>query len=124
MNAPLPAKQGRRRLLPTSLIGAILSGHSVLGLAISALIYLICLSGTIVVFAQELERWEQPAGPVLTTVSPDAIDRGLSEIHAKAGSAVWRFPSCSPEAPPPVLSLWAVRSKARVINGWRTGAGD
>lgn len=103
MNAPLPAKQGRRRLLPTSLIGAILSGHSVLGLAISALIYLICLSGTIVVFAQELERWEQPAGPVLTTVSPDAIDRGLSEIHAKAGSAVRAISVLLPRSATPRL---------------------
>lgn len=86
MNAPLSAKQRRKRLLPTAFVAAVLSGHSVLGLAVSALIYLTCLSGTIVVFAQELERWEQPAGPVLTSVTPAAIDRGLSEMHAKAGS--------------------------------------
>jgi len=87
MNAPLSEKQRRKRLLPTAFVGAVLSGHSVLGLAVSALIYLICLSGAIVVFAQELERWEQPTGPVLTSVTPAAIDRGLSEIYAKAGSA-------------------------------------
>ncbi len=126
MNAPLSAKQGRKRLLSTAFIGAVLSGHSVLGLAISALIYLICLSGTIVVFAQELERWEQPAGPVLTAVTPDAIDRGLSEIHAKAGSTARAISVLLPSGATPRIVLvggsvegggnkWVANANGRLI---------
>ncbi|MFT2091970.1 PepSY-associated TM helix domain-containing protein [Paraglaciecola sp. 2405UD69-4] len=37
-----------------------LSAHTWLGLFVSAFMYIICLSGTLTVFHQELERWEQP----------------------------------------------------------------
>lgn len=36
------------------------SAHTWLGLVISAFMFMICLSGTLAVFHQELERWEQP----------------------------------------------------------------
>jgi uncharacterized iron-regulated membrane protein len=55
-----------------------LAGHSALGLAFAALIYLVCFSGSIAVFTQEFTRWEQPAGPVLHRgVSPQAADARL-----------------------------------------------
>ncbi len=41
-------------------IRASLAAHSRLGLAIGALMYLVCLTGALVVFADEFERWEQP----------------------------------------------------------------
>ncbi len=75
----------KKRLLAPAFVSAILSGHSVLGLAVSVLIYVVCLSGTISVFAQELKRWEQPAGPVVREVSPGAIDRGIADVQARAG---------------------------------------
>ncbi|WP_444912626.1 PepSY-associated TM helix domain-containing protein [Microbulbifer sp. PAAF003] len=34
-------------------------GHSVLGLAVSTLLYIVCVSGTLAVFYNEFERWEQ-----------------------------------------------------------------
>ncbi|MFA0813259.1 PepSY-associated TM helix domain-containing protein [Microbulbifer epialgicus] len=34
-------------------------GHSVLGLAVSTLLYIVCISGTLAVFYNEFERWEQ-----------------------------------------------------------------
>lgn len=37
-----------------------ISGHSWIGLLCGAFMYLICLSGTLAVFNQEFERWEQP----------------------------------------------------------------
>ncbi len=36
------------------------AGHSWLGLLTGAFMYLICMSGTLAVFHQEFERWEQP----------------------------------------------------------------
>ncbi len=37
-----------------------LSAHSVIGLTVGALMYLICLTGTLAVFMKTFERWEQP----------------------------------------------------------------
>lgn len=46
--------------IPQSLTRQSIAAHSWLGLMAGALMYVICLSGTIAVFAPELERWEQP----------------------------------------------------------------
>ena len=37
-----------------------------LGLAFAALIYVVCLSGTLTVFLYEFQRWEQPDAPRVT----------------------------------------------------------
>ena len=37
-----------------------LQSHTWLGLVVSAVMFLICLSGTIAVLHKEFERWEQP----------------------------------------------------------------
>lgn len=51
-----------------------LSSHAWLGLLASALMYLICLSGTIAVFHHEFERWEQPEVTEVADVNIDAIE--------------------------------------------------
>ncbi|AOH82659.1 hypothetical protein AWL63_00325 [Sphingomonas panacis] len=82
MNNPLrPA--ARKSLFSNSWISAILAGHSALGLAFSAAIYLICLTGSVVVFVQELQRWEQPAAPRVLAVAPGAIDLGIAALREK-----------------------------------------
>ena len=40
-----------------------LQSHTWLGLVVSAVMFLICLSGTIAVLHKEFERWEQPNIP-------------------------------------------------------------
>ena len=52
-----------------------LSGHSALGLATAAFLYILTVSGTISVFNHELQRWEQPGAPELTSISPLAAER-------------------------------------------------
>jgi len=42
------------------LVKSSLSSHSWMGLLVGGLMYIICLSGTLVVFYEEIERWEQP----------------------------------------------------------------
>ncbi|MEX1220548.1 MAG: PepSY-associated TM helix domain-containing protein [Idiomarina sp.] len=37
-----------------------LKSHSWLGLLVSVLMFLVCFSGTVAVFSQEIQRWEQP----------------------------------------------------------------
>ena len=49
--------------LSPGLVKDALSAHRWLGLMVGALMYLICLSGALLVFQTELERWEQPMVP-------------------------------------------------------------
>ena len=55
------------------LVRAVLKGHSGLGLAFAALLYLVCLTGTIAVFANEFQRWENPRVERMETMSADAV---------------------------------------------------
>ncbi|WP_432770755.1 MAG: PepSY domain-containing protein [Sphingopyxis sp.] len=59
-----------------------LSAHAAIGLLASALLYLICLTGTVVVFYQEWQRIEQPAAPEMTAIAPDAVQRGVAAVLA------------------------------------------
>ncbi|MFC0634690.1 PepSY-associated TM helix domain-containing protein [Brevundimonas balnearis] len=61
-----------------------LAGHSGLGLAFAALIYLVCFSGVPAVFVAELEQWEQPRQPTVTYASDAAVTRAAEEGLARA----------------------------------------
>lgn len=52
--------------------------HSVTGLATSALLYLICLSGTLAVFFESFERWEQPDVPEYRGYGGAQIERSVN----------------------------------------------
>lgn len=85
---PAPAKtpNGGRPIwpkVPAEFVRAMLAGHSALGLAFAALIYLVCFSGSIAVFTYEYGRWEQPSGPVVPEVSPQAADAAFRAVLAK-----------------------------------------
>ena len=62
-----PVKPKARPFLPPDFVRAMLAGHSALGLAFAALIYVVCISGAIAVFLFELQRWEQPNAPLVAT---------------------------------------------------------
>lgn len=84
--APPKAKTASKPIwpkVPAEFVRAMLAGHSALGLAFAALIYLVCFSGSIAVFTQEYGRWEQPAGPVLHEITPQAADAAYREVLAK-----------------------------------------
>lgn len=49
--------------IPAGFVKAVLAGHSALGLFFAALLYIVCLTGTLVVFHQETATWEQPGAP-------------------------------------------------------------
>lgn len=65
--------------VPAPFVRAVLAGHSALGLAFAALIFLVCFSGSAAVFLQEFQRWERPADPIVEAVSPAALQHGLEE---------------------------------------------
>lgn len=60
--------------VPPKFVAQLLSGHSALGLAVGALMYVLCLSGTLAVFYNEFERWESPGAPEMASVSPQAAE--------------------------------------------------
>ena len=59
-----------------------LSGHSALGLAAAAFLYVLTVSGTISVFNHELQRWEQPGAPEMASISPQAAERAAHSMLA------------------------------------------
>jgi uncharacterized iron-regulated membrane protein len=83
-------KQWRWPIAPET-VRSVLSSHSVLGLAFAGIIYLVCLTGSIAVFAPDLQRLEVPAAPVATALSDQATARALTAgaKQAPAGTALY-----------------------------------
>lgn len=63
--------------IPARFVSSMLAGHSALGLAFAALMYVLCISGTILVLTDELDRWENPTVPLTAEMPPEAIARIL-----------------------------------------------
>ena len=59
-----------------------LEGHSSLALAVAGLIYVLSISGTLLVFNHELQRWEQPGAPEMTALTPAAVERAAATALA------------------------------------------
>lgn len=83
-----PVRKPLLSRVPPEFVRAVLKGHSSLGLAFAAAIYIVCLSGTIAVFAREYQRWETAAAPYVTQVSPNAIQRALETAVEQAGKGL------------------------------------
>jgi len=64
-----------------------LSAHAAIGLLAGALLYLVCLSGTVLVLYDEWQRWEQPAAPEMAEISPAAVQRGMEAVLASEAGA-------------------------------------
>lgn len=69
--------------LPQHLVKNALQSHSWLGLMASALMYIICLTGTLLVFHAELEQWEQAKAPVAAKLDMEAAERTFNEFIAR-----------------------------------------
>ncbi len=73
-----------KKLTPSQqLVKQSLQGHAWMGLFWAGLLYLICLSGTLVVFFPEMERWEQPLETEYTDMSASSISAALSAFQEK-----------------------------------------
>ncbi|MHA6769017.1 PepSY-associated TM helix domain-containing protein [Sphingobium ummariense] len=70
------------------LVRAVLKGHSGLGLAFAALLYLICLTGTVAVFANEFQRWENPAAEHMEAMSGEAAQTAYRAVLDRAEGPV------------------------------------
>jgi len=63
-----------------SMVKQFLSGHSWMGLTVGALMYVVCLTGSLVVFFEELERWEQPTVVEYLDYSPQLIEQAVTQF--------------------------------------------
>ena len=66
-----------------------LAGHSALGLAFAALMYVLCISGTLLVLTDEMVRWDNPDTPLMVSATPEtlakAVDAGIA-VAAEHGT--------------------------------------
>jgi uncharacterized iron-regulated membrane protein len=60
-----------------------LAAHAAIGLIAGALLYIVCLTGTVLVFYEEWQRIEQPHVPEMTALAPDAAQRALDAVLAR-----------------------------------------
>lgn len=70
------------RFYTANVVRQSLAGHSWIGLLVGGAMYLICLSGTLVVFYEELERWEQPRAEEYRDYDADLIQRAYENFFA------------------------------------------
>ena len=56
-------------------VAAMLHSHSVLGIAFSAALYWVSLSGAVTVFADDIDRWNETSLPVYQHMAPEAVQR-------------------------------------------------
>ena len=73
----------KRLSLSVNLVKKSIKAHSSLGVAFGALMYLICLTGTLSVFFEEFERWEQPAIEEYQEYSVGQINRAIGEFQQR-----------------------------------------
>lgn len=77
--------------LPARFVASMLSGHLAVGLAASALLYIVCLSGTVMVFHEEFARWEQPGVPEMESAAPAAVERAAANALVRVGESPHHF---------------------------------
>lgn len=59
-----------------------LEAHSLLAVVFGALIYILAVTGTLSVFSNELQRWEQPDAPEMARIAPEAAERAALAVFA------------------------------------------
>lgn len=91
-------------------VRAMTDGHSVLGLAVSTLLYIVCVSGTLAVFYPDFERWEQASVAERLDADASTYNRATAEALELArarGEELERISFTVPNADKPRLQLKA-----------------
>ena len=72
------------KILSPALVKSSLSSHSWVGLLVGGLMYIICLSGTITIFYEEIERWEQPVAEEYLAYDPAVLEASFNRYMSSA----------------------------------------
>ena len=73
--------------VPPAFVRQNLTGHKILGLALAGLLYLVCLSGTVTVFALDLQRWETARLPDVASARPEAVAAAIQDARTHASAS-------------------------------------
>lgn len=68
--------------LDKNVVKKALSAHAAIGLLASALLYIVCVTGTVVVFYEEWQRIEQRRVPEMTAIAPEAVQAAVANVLA------------------------------------------
>lgn len=133
MNEAKPLKPARRKPLlsriPAGFVQAVLKGHSGLGLAFAAAIYIVCLSGTLLVFYDEFIWWEAAGSPEIEEVSNAAIQTALAGAVERSGPEIGHVYATLPADDNPLLriyvyaqeqSAWLADEAGRIVGPMET----
>lgn len=118
-NKPVAQRKPLLSRVPPEFVRAVLKGHSALGLAFAAALYVVCLSGTVAVFAREYQRWENASGRQMTSASPDMVQNALAAAVARAGTGLEHVYVTLPRSDLPRLQ---VQTDADVERNWTIDA--
>ena len=90
--------------VPAAFVQRNLTGHKILGLAVSALLYLICLSGTLTVFYLDLQRWEAGRAPD-AVFTPQGVAAALTDARAFQAKGATALTASTPTHDAPRLTV-------------------
>lgn len=105
--------------LEPSIVKRGLSAHAAIGLIGGALLYLVCLSGTVLVLYEEWQRFEQPAAPEMTSISPAAVQRAVAQVLATEAEPTTHL---YVHMPVPELPRTTITTDHRAVHVDRQGA--
>ncbi|MDL5054813.1 PepSY-associated TM helix domain-containing protein [Oscillatoria laete-virens NRMC-F 0139] len=74
-----------------SFVRRLLAAHSLIGVGLGAMLFVVCLTGAISTLASEFRLFEQPAAPVVNTAKPEAYEalmRYAFEPSRQSGNAI------------------------------------
>ena len=109
--------------VPAPFVQAVLAGHSSLGLAFAALIYLVCFSGTVAVLVHDFERWEWPDLAPVEQVEPDVAIATARNLLDEYGAAEHIFITL-PDINSPRTRVYAELHDGRVLEGFADAQGN
>lgn len=92
-------------------VAALLHSHSALGVAFSAVLYLVCLSGAVTVFAHDIDRWRD-SGPAYEQMTPKAANHAAQAAFERMPKAARLF-LVLPNPATPHLTILAGEEKWR-----------
>ncbi|MEG3086654.1 PepSY-associated TM helix domain-containing protein [Sphingomonas sp. PB4P5] len=70
------------KAIDKNVVRSALAAHSAIGLLAGALLYIVCLTGTLIVFDEEWQRIEQPRAPEMTAIAPGAVQAAIATVLA------------------------------------------
>ncbi len=63
---------------------SMLDGHGLIGVIFGAVLYILCLSGALIVLTDQWTIWERPEAPVVESVSSDRLVQTVQQAYVRA----------------------------------------